>query len=95
MSPVTEGSFINYFVPIWYFKSNIHNLLFSDYDSPLTEAGDYTLKYDLIADMIKSSGLPGTISLPARPLQSPKIAYKIISLGSFLTLNELIEQVVN
>ena len=64
-----------------------------DYDSPLSESGDYTPKYDVAAQLIPAA-LAVPTRLPARPNPTPKRAYAAVKISEYLTLNELIVQVV-
>jgi hypothetical protein len=45
-----------------------------DYDAPLSEAGDYTDKYEAVVRLINSA-LAVRTRLPQRPAEMPKKAY--------------------
>jgi hypothetical protein len=64
-----------------------------DYDAPLSEAGDYTEKYDAAKEII-ASVLPITIRLPDRPAESIKIAYPPVEISSYLSFDDIVRQVV-
>ena len=64
-----------------------------DYDSPLSESGDYTPKYDVAAQMIRTA-LAVQTRLPDPPNPTPKRAYAAVQITEYLTLNDLIVQVV-
>lgn len=61
-----------------------------DYDSPLTEAGDYTSKYNLIKILLNKYINPQT-KLPAEPDLVPRVAYPNISLVEHIPLKSLID----
>lgn len=65
-----------------------------DYDAPLSEAGDYTDKYEAIVRLINSASAVQT-RLPQRPAEMPKKAYDSIMIDSFLSFNDLLDQVVS
>ena len=67
--------------------------LFSDYDAPLSEAGDYTPKYSSIKDNI-GPYLAVQTSLPAQPAESVKRAFPSVQITSYLTVDDLVNQVV-
>ena len=64
-----------------------------DYDAPLSEAGDYTEKYDATKEII-ASVLPISIRLPDRPAESIKIAYPPVKISSYLSFDDIVRQVV-
>lgn len=64
-----------------------------DYDAPLSEAGDYTEKYDLLVELI-GPALAVETKLPPRPEESIKTAFSEMKTADYLTLNDLINQVV-
>jgi len=68
--------------------------LFSDYDAPLSEAGDYTEKYELISKLVGNQ-LAVQTRLPQRPSQSLKKSYPTVVIDSYITFNDLIDQVVS
>jgi len=63
-----------------------------DYDAPLSEAGDYTDKYEAICEMIPKA-LSVQTRLPERPPVSTKAVYPDVPISSYLDLNDLIDQV--
>jgi len=63
-----------------------------DYDSLLSEAGDYTPKYDM-AQAIISSALTVQTLLPARPAATVKRAFASTGLAAYLTVADIISQV--
>ena len=71
----------------------ISTLIQLDYDAPLSEAGDYTDKYEAICEMIPPV-LSVQTRLPARPAASLKGVYPDVATASYLDLNDLIDRVV-
>lgn len=67
--------------------------MFLDYDALLSEAGDYTEKYEAAIQLI-TPALSVKTRLPQRPAQSLKMAYTSIELDSYMTFDELVDQVV-
>ncbi|ODM98203.1 Beta-galactosidase-1-like protein 2 [Orchesella cincta] len=63
-----------------------------DYDAPLSEAGDYTRKYDLAAELIERYQNP-QLRKPDRPAESTKAAYPTLGLERYLTYSDIIERV--
>ncbi|XP_063222704.1 beta-galactosidase-1-like protein 3 isoform X2 [Bacillus rossius redtenbacheri] len=63
-----------------------------DYDAPVTEAGDYTQKYNATAELVKQF-LAVDTKLPQRPPESVKQAYGTVSYTGQLTVSQLIDQV--
>ncbi|CAL8138698.1 unnamed protein product [Orchesella dallaii] len=63
-----------------------------DYDAPLSEAGDYTRKYELAAELIERYQNP-RLRKPDRPSESNKVAYPTLNPERYLTYNDLIERV--
>lgn len=62
-----------------------------DYDAPLNEAGDYTLKYYIARELIMSyNKIP--IRMPTLPKQTPRIAYDRIQITHQLSFNKVISQ---
>ncbi|KAL1506621.1 hypothetical protein ABEB36_005948 [Hypothenemus hampei] len=61
-----------------------------DYDAPLTEAGDYTKKYNLIKDILSVEASPQT-RLPEMPELVPRKAYPNISITQHIPLKILID----
>jgi hypothetical protein len=66
---------------------------FSDYDAPLSEAGDYTPKYSAIKDTIGPYLAVQTL-LPAQPAESVKRAFPSVQISTYLTVDDLVNQVV-
>ncbi|KAF2887468.1 hypothetical protein ILUMI_18705 [Ignelater luminosus] len=63
-----------------------------DYDAPLTEAGDYTDKYTVTRNVIKTyNDIP--TKLPALPEEIPRVAYETVKIVGELSLNEIISKV--
>ncbi|ODM89211.1 Beta-galactosidase-1-like protein 3 [Orchesella cincta] len=63
-----------------------------DYDAPLSEAGDYTRKYDLAADLIARYAIP-QLRKPQRPAESTKAAYPTLGLQRYLTYSDIIDKI--
>ncbi|KAI9554454.1 hypothetical protein GHT06_019727 [Daphnia sinensis] len=63
-----------------------------DYDSPLTEAGDYTDKYYAAKDLIARFNRIPNIYMPPMPAESIKTAYPAIQATEHLTLEDLLLQ---
>ncbi|CAL8085951.1 unnamed protein product [Orchesella dallaii] len=63
-----------------------------DYDAPLSEAGDYTRKYDLAAELIDMYENP-KLRKPQRPAESNKAAYPTLGLQRYLTYSDVIERI--
>lgn len=63
-----------------------------DYDATLSEAGDYTHKYDLAASLIEKYENPKLLR-PSRPAESTKIAYATLTPQTYLTYNDIIDRV--
>lgn len=61
-----------------------------DYDSPLTESGDYTDKYFNIRDLLAEHGLVKTYT-PEVPSLNPKVAYPAIAIEKEILLSNVIE----
>ena len=64
-----------------------------DYDAPLSEAGDYTPKYFAAKEIIEKF-LPIQTLLPKLPAESVKRAFPKALITSYLTLEDLLDQVV-
>ncbi|ODM98337.1 Beta-galactosidase-1-like protein 3 [Orchesella cincta] len=62
------------------------------YDAPLSEAGDYTRKYDLAADLIARYAIP-QLRKPQRPAESAKAAYPTLGLQRYLTYSDIIDKI--
>lgn len=65
-----------------------------DYDAPLSEAGDYTDKYDSLKEIIARYNEVQT-KLPEAPALTEKVAYETILITDQLTLSEVLPQVSN
>lgn len=68
------------------------SIFVADYDAPLTEAGDYTLKYNLASALIAEFANP-QLHRPTRPPLSTKAAYATLQPQEYLTYNKIIDQV--
>lgn len=64
-----------------------------DYDAPLSEAGDYTEKYEIIQKLI-APALAFRGWVPERPAESVKKAYPSLRIESYLSFTRLVDQVV-
>jgi hypothetical protein len=69
-------------------------IIFLDYDAPLSEAGDYTIKYQLAKDLIAANNDVET-KIPAQPEESIKTAYPTAAVTDFLSYDQFIQQIVN
>jgi len=63
-----------------------------DYDAPLSEAGDYTAKYEFASVLINQFENP-VLNRPQRPVDSRKTAYPTMTLQKYLTYTDIIDQV--
>ncbi|OXA37309.1 Beta-galactosidase-1-like protein 2 [Folsomia candida] len=63
-----------------------------DYDAPLTEAGDYTVKYEFAAELISQYENP-KLRRPLRPIQSQKTAYPTLQLQRYLNYTDIIMEI--
>ncbi|CAB3370135.1 Hypothetical predicted protein [Cloeon dipterum] len=63
-----------------------------DYDAPLSEAGDYTTKFDIIKDMVAQDNQVSTL-IPNPPLINAKIAYPTVAITEFLSFEQIIQQI--
>lgn len=68
------------------------SFIFEDYDAPLSEAGDYTAKYEYAAVLVNQFENP-VLSRPQRPVDSRKTAYPTMTLQKHLTYTDIIDQV--
>lgn len=66
----------------------------TDYDAPLSEAGDYTDKYYAAKDLIARYSRVPNIVMPELPAESVKTAYPSIQATQHLTLENLLSQLV-
>jgi hypothetical protein len=65
-----------------------------DYDAPLTEAGDYTDKYDACKQIIAKYNKVIT-KVPSPPLVSKKMAYLPVPITGQLNFNQIIDKIVS
>lgn len=72
----------------------IFMVFYPDYDAPLTEAGDYTDKYDACKQIIAVYNKVLT-KLPSQPEMSKKMAYARVSITGQLNFNQIIDKVVS
>lgn len=70
----------------------IESVSIEDYDATLSEAGDYTEKYNLAASLIEKYENP-KLRRPSRPAESNKIAYPTLTPQKYLTYNDIIQSV--
>ncbi|XP_063223263.1 beta-galactosidase-1-like protein 2 [Bacillus rossius redtenbacheri] len=68
------------------YKSDVSSY---DYDAPLSEAGDYTEKYNATVELI-ANYLTVKTKLPAMPAESVKMAYPSSKISESLSLSELV-----
>jgi len=66
--------------------------MFLDYDAPLSEAGDYTLKYEYASQLIEQFENP-KLRKPERPAESLKAAYSAITPQKYLSYSDIISQI--
>lgn len=65
-----------------------------DYDAPLTEAGDYTDKYDACKQIVAKYNKVQT-KTPSPPLMSKKMAYEPVPIIGQLNFNQIIDRIVS
>nr|CAD7447574.1 unnamed protein product [Timema bartmani] len=89
-----NGAIPNTHTPTWKFHTSSYALIFlkTDFDAPLSEAGDYTEKYNATADLVKKY-LAVQTRLPELPAQSVKEAYPAILVTEQLEFNRLMDLV--
>ncbi|KAL7643806.1 UNVERIFIED_CONTAM: hypothetical protein RMT77_005812 [Armadillidium vulgare] len=64
-----------------------------DYDSPLTEVGDYSPKYQLFKDTLKNfNPLNGIVDDPTPPEERTKAAYGTFQLSEFISVQDIVSQ---
>lgn len=63
-----------------------------DYDATLSEAGDYTEKYNLAASLIEKYENP-KLRRPIRPAESTKVAYPTLTPKTYLTYDDIVQKV--
>ncbi|KAJ8920356.1 hypothetical protein NQ315_005220 [Exocentrus adspersus] len=63
-----------------------------DYDAPLSENGDYTMKYVMVKELLKKYN-PIQTRLPQTPHLIPKRVYKSQKIESQLTLDEMLSNI--
>ncbi|KAK4882083.1 hypothetical protein RN001_005402 [Aquatica leii] len=68
-----------------------HDTTSYDYDAPLSEAGDYTQKYDMVKELISKYDQVPT-KLPPQPEIQKKIAYASIPVTSHLSFAEVADR---
>lgn len=68
-------------------------IFITDYDAPLSEAGDYTEKYQVAKDLIAADNKVPTLT-PEMPPTNPKTIYQAAPITEFLTYDQIIAQVV-
>ncbi|KAF5275962.1 hypothetical protein FQA39_LY00758 [Lamprigera yunnana] len=66
----------------------MHDTTSYDYDAPLTEAGDYTEKYDMVKDLINQYNKVPT-KLPPQPPVTEKIAYPQLAVKEYLPYEDI------
>ena len=64
----------------------------TDYDAPITEAGDYNVHYDVTAEIFDTYAIP-KLRKPAKPPQSVKLAYGPLQFNEYLNYNDIIERI--
>lgn len=64
-----------------------------DYDAPLSEAGDYTEKYDATCKLLEKYQKV-TLKKIERPLESKKVEYSPLDSPDYIDWNTLLSQVV-
>lgn len=70
----------------------VSGLFPKDYDALISEAGDYTTKYEFAAVLINQYESP-KLGRPQRPLESQKTAYPTLGLQRYLTYTDIIDRV--
>nr|CAI5868158.1 unnamed protein product [Callosobruchus analis] len=65
-----------------------------DYDAPLAENGDYSIKYVIVKELLKKHN-PVQTRLPKTPHLVPRVAYKSQQIRGQLTLDEIIQRIPN
>lgn len=60
----------------------------------MSEAGDYTDKYEAASRLI-ATALSVKTRLPQRPIEATKKKYASIAIDSFLSFNDILDQVVS
>lgn len=63
-----------------------------DYDAPLSENGNYTEKYNVIAEIIKNNSKI-KIFTPEKPVETPCIAWNALEITGEITIHNVISQV--
>ncbi|KAB7496374.1 Beta-galactosidase-1-like protein 3 [Armadillidium nasatum] len=64
-----------------------------DYDAPLTEAGDYSPKYQLFIDTLKNfNPVNGIVDDPTPPVERTKAAYGSFQLSEVLSVQDIVSQ---
>lgn len=76
-------------------KFSVKKLLYLiDYDSPLTESGDYTEKFYKARDLIELYQIP-RLHRPELIPESRKTVYQTVQLQTYLNFNDVINQIPN
>lgn len=70
----------------------MHSFSITDYDATLSEAGDYTEKYNLAATLIEKYENP-KLRKPTRPAESTKVQYPTLTPEKYLNYNDIIQRV--
>lgn len=63
-----------------------------DYDAPLSEAGDYTEKYDIVKELLQKYNTIQTL-IPEQPTLIDRVAYPSINIEHQIKYNAIIDQV--
>jgi hypothetical protein len=81
-------------VSAWWDFLNYLKIIISstDFDAVVTEAGDYTVKYNMTLETLEKYENP-KLRRPERPEAIPKMAYPTLPLQQSLNYDELIEQI--
>ena len=66
----------------------------SDYDAPLSEAGDYTDKYDATCELLEKYQKV-KLRKPERPKETKKFAYSSLDTTMYIDWDTLLSQVVS
>ncbi|CAB3370130.1 Hypothetical predicted protein [Cloeon dipterum] len=74
------------------FPSYLSDVSSYDYGAPLSEAGDYTEKYNVTKELIALDNEVQTFT-PEQPPLNPKIAYPAVQIQEYLTYVQLINQI--
>ncbi|KAF5275961.1 hypothetical protein FQA39_LY00757 [Lamprigera yunnana] len=69
-----------------------HDTTSYDYDAPLSEAGDYTPKYDMVKRLIEKYNQIHT-KLPVQPSTTEKVAYFPLTVTEYLSFEDVIDRI--